>query len=200
MIGEQRHSTRVLIVEDEPRMRELLLRAVGSWGWEVSAARTGEEALRAMEAEARQIVLLDLNLPGMGGLDCLEQMRRQWAETQVVILTGFGDLEAARRAIHLDVVEFLTKPCHLGELEQAMDRARRRLEDREVEVAEMEVAPPTAGRGNRAQDAGGDGTRADSGDVGAKSGESDGDGGRSGDQPADVVLPAERVSEPGVSD
>jgi DNA-binding NtrC family response regulator len=117
----------VLIVEDEPRMRELLSKAIGGWQCRTAAARTGEEALRMMEQEPADIVVLDLNLPAMSGMEAFEQMRRRWRETQVVILTGFGDLEAARQAIHLDVVEFLTKPAHLGELEQAIDRARRRL-------------------------------------------------------------------------
>src|SRR5207245_10744712 len=51
---------------------------------------------------------------------------RKEPDVQVIILTGFGDLDAAKRAIHLDVVDFLTKPCALGALEQAIDRARRR--------------------------------------------------------------------------
>ncbi|MGE5611231.1 MAG: response regulator transcription factor [Bacillota bacterium] len=120
-------STRVLIVDDEPRMRELLQRALASWGWEPSVVKTAEEALRVQESNPVPIILLDLNLPGLGGMDCFEQIHQRWPSTQVIILTGFGDLESARRAIHLDVVEFLTKPCHLGELENALDRARRRL-------------------------------------------------------------------------
>jgi DNA-binding NtrC family response regulator len=62
----------------------------------------------------------------MGGLEFLEQVRQRWPSTQAVILTGFGDLEAARQAIRLNVVDFLTKPCPLGELEVALDRARNR--------------------------------------------------------------------------
>ncbi len=76
-----------------------------------------------MEAAPADIVLLDLNLPGMTGMDFFRKLRDRWPITQVIILTGFGDLESAREAIRLDVVDFLTKPCHLGELEQALDRA-----------------------------------------------------------------------------
>jgi DNA-binding NtrC family response regulator len=122
-----RHIPRVLFVEDEARMRDLLVRAITSWGFEVAAAKTGEEALRMMEASPRQILLLDLNLPAMSGMEVFQRVRERWPETQVIILTGFGDLDSARRAIHLDVVEFLTKPCHLGELERAIDRANRRI-------------------------------------------------------------------------
>ncbi|MCY2953280.1 MAG: response regulator [Planctomycetota bacterium] len=118
----------LLVVEDEPRMKEVLLRAASSWGFVVAPARTAEEAIRMMQAAASDIVLLDLNLPGMSGIECLQAIRHNWPKTQVVILTGFGDLDAAKQAIHLDVVEFLTKPSHLGELEVALDRARRRLD------------------------------------------------------------------------
>jgi DNA-binding NtrC family response regulator len=72
-------------------------------------------------------MLLDLNLPGMSGMELFGLLRQRWPQTQVVILTGFGDLEAAREAIRLDVVDFLTKPCSLGDLEVALDRARKRL-------------------------------------------------------------------------
>src|SRR3954451_15656800 len=102
---------RVLIVEDEPRMRELLLRAVGGWGFEASAARSGEEALRQAAEHPPHIALLDLDLPGMSGLETFEQLRQKHPEVQAIVLTGVGSLEAARKAIHLDVVEFLTKPA-----------------------------------------------------------------------------------------
>jgi DNA-binding NtrC family response regulator len=110
----------VLIVEDEPRMRELLLRAVGGWGFDASAARSGEE-------HPPHIALLDLDLPGINGLETFEQLRQRHPDLQAIVLTGFGSLDAARKAIHLDVVEFLTKPAPLGELEHALDRAIRRL-------------------------------------------------------------------------
>src|SRR3954471_105323 len=60
---------RVLIVEDEPRMRELLVRSIGSWGFEVAEARSGEEALRLAGEHPPDIVLLDLNLPGIDGIE-----------------------------------------------------------------------------------------------------------------------------------
>ncbi|MFI5379042.1 MAG: response regulator transcription factor [Tepidisphaerales bacterium] len=129
----------VLIVEDEGRMRELLTRAVTNWQLRAASAATGEEALRQMDKEPANIVLLDLNLPAMSGIECLEQIRQRWPETQVIILTGFGDLESAKAAIHLDVVEFLTKPAHLGQLEQAIDRARRRIPRR---LPQVEPLPP----------------------------------------------------------
>jgi len=116
----------VLIVEDEGRLREMLTRAVREMGFSPMPAATGETALKAAEQRAFDILILDLNLPGISGLEMLERLRQQQPDVQVIVLTGFGDLEAARKAIHLDVVDFLTKPCALGTIEQALDRARRR--------------------------------------------------------------------------
>ncbi len=122
-----RPDARVLVVEDEPRLRELLDRALVGWGFEVAAARSAEEAIRLTAAGPADIAVLDLNLPGMDGLELLGRLREKTPGLQAIILTGFASVEAAKQAVHLDVVEFLTKPCHLGELEKALDRAVRRL-------------------------------------------------------------------------
>lgn len=137
---------RVLIVEDEPRLAELYGRMMPELGYRAMTVTSGEAALEAMKDEPWPIMLLDLNLPGMSGLDCLRQVRAKWADTQAIILTGFGDLDAAKEAIHLDVVEFLTKPCHLGDLEVALDRAQKRIRKLVIEQlgeqVETEQAAP----------------------------------------------------------
>lgn len=124
----------VLIVEDEQRLRDMLMRAVGEMGYSVVSVGSAEAALRAMDKEPCGILVLDLNLPGMEGMTLLGNVRKRWPAVQAIILTGFGDLEAAKQAIHLDVVDFLTKPCALGDLEIALDRARRRAGPRLPEV------------------------------------------------------------------
>jgi DNA-binding NtrC family response regulator len=117
----------VLVVEDEPRMRELLQRVLAGWGFDAAIARSAEEATKLTEARPPDVVVLDLNLPGEGGIEWLRRLRETHPKVQAIILTGFASIAAAKEAIHLDVVEFLTKPAHLGELEQALDRALRRL-------------------------------------------------------------------------
>jgi DNA-binding NtrC family response regulator len=117
---------RVIIVEDEPRLREMLGRAIRDMDFETEQAATAELALAAIADHPVDIALCDLSLPGMDGLELCRRIRDGWPETQLIILTGHGDLEAARTAIHLDVVEFLTKPCPLAEIEIALDRALRR--------------------------------------------------------------------------
>ena len=121
------NAIRVLLVEDESRLRDMLLRAVSDMGFEAHGVASAEAAVRAMSDKPAEIVLLDLNLPGMGGMDLFGVIRKSHPQTQVIVLTGFGGLEAAQRAIHYDAVDFLTKPCALGDLEVSLDRARGRV-------------------------------------------------------------------------
>jgi two-component system C4-dicarboxylate transport response regulator DctD len=118
---------RVLVVEDEARLRELLLRVLPGWGFEVAAARSAEEAMRLAAADPPDVVLLDLNLPGEDGLAFFRRLRARWPRVQAIVQTGFGSVASAQEAIRLEVVEFLTKPSSLGDLERALDRAMRRL-------------------------------------------------------------------------
>ena len=128
----------VLVVEDELRMREMLAKALREMGFTATLAANAEAAVRLLGTAVFDILILDLNLPGMSGLDFLQLVRQKQNDIQVIILTGFGDLDSARKAIHLDVVEFLAKPCSLGNLEIAMDRASRRRKGQIIEHASLE--------------------------------------------------------------
>ncbi len=114
------------VVEDEPKLRGMLVRAIREMDFLVWDAPTAEAGLAVLEDADCDIALCDLSLPGMDGLELCHRIREQRPWMQLIILTGHGDLDAARRAIHLDVVEFLTKPCPLADIEQALDRAVRR--------------------------------------------------------------------------
>lgn len=123
---------RVVLVEDEPRLRATLARAVEQLGFACAAYGSAEAALKAWPAEVDRplVVVADLNLPGMSGLDLLTRLRERVGPGRAafIVLTGFGSLASAQRAIDLGVVAFLTKPSPLGDLEAALDRAWRRLE------------------------------------------------------------------------
>ncbi len=116
----------VLIVEDEPVQRGMLLKAMPDMGFECAAAASGEEALKELEQAAYTVAILDLNLPGISGMKLFDLIRERWPGMSVVIMTGYGDLSTAKQAIRMDVVDFLTKPTTLGEIEQALDHAYRR--------------------------------------------------------------------------
>jgi DNA-binding NtrC family response regulator len=141
------NAIRVLLVEDESRLRDMLLRAVSDMGFEAHGVASAEAALRVISERPPEIVVLDLNLPGMSGMDLFAAIRKSHPQTQVIVLTGFGALDAAQRAIHYDAVDFLTKPCALGDLEVSLDRARGRVIQMTVaahaaEPIEEPAAPP----------------------------------------------------------
>lgn len=133
----------VLVVDDEQRLRELLVRGISQMGFDCLGSPTGEDGLRQMRDTPRGVAIVDLNLPGMDGMALFEKLRRGWPAIQVIVLTGFGDLDAAKNAIRLDVVDFLTKPTHMGELEEALTRAWRRIDDA-AGLDAVQLPEPTA--------------------------------------------------------
>src|SRR5665213_2733648 len=95
----------VLLIEDEPRYREMLSEAIAAMGFGVRGTATSEQALRALSTSTYEVAILDLNLPGMNGMDLFEISHRDYPLLQVIILTGFGSLDAAKRAMRLDAVD-----------------------------------------------------------------------------------------------
>ncbi len=118
---------RVLVVEDEARLRELIVRELTEMNAVGVGAGDAEQALAIMQNQTADVILLDLNLPRIDGMTFLDTLRAQWPDTPVIILTAFGTLESAQRAIRHNVVDYLRKPCHLGEIETALARARERI-------------------------------------------------------------------------
>jgi DNA-binding NtrC family response regulator len=116
----------VLIVEGQARSRDLLHRAVRDMGFTPTTVGSAESAMKRLAQQEFDIIVFGVELPGMSGLEMLETLRRDGSAIQAILLTNSSDLETARRAIHLDVVDYLPKPCTMGNLERALERARGR--------------------------------------------------------------------------
>ncbi|MCA9297318.1 MAG: response regulator [Phycisphaerales bacterium] len=129
---------RVLVIEDEERYRLFLVDVLGDMGCTAQGAATAAEARTILGHEDIDAIILDLNLPMIDGMTFLQRFRQMDRITPVIILTGVGDLTRAQQAIRLGVTDFLLKPCHLGEIEASIDRARRHLARR----TEARDAPP----------------------------------------------------------
>jgi DNA-binding NtrC family response regulator len=114
-----------LVLEDEPRYRTFLAGVLREMECRPVLAATADEAMRHIRETPPDMLFLDLNLPVTDGLTFLEQFRKVCPIAPVVIITGFGDLASARQAIRLGVTDFLSKPCDLGQIELAIDRARK---------------------------------------------------------------------------
>src|SRR5436305_8586714 len=129
---------RVLVIEDEGRLRDMLQRAVRDMGFEITTVGSAEAGMRILEDRTIDILIVDLNLPGMGGLEMLEIVHRRWPDMQAIVVTGFGDLQSAKKAMRMDAVDFLTKPCALGDLEVSLERARQR---RVAKMPQLPILP-----------------------------------------------------------
>ncbi|MBV9774596.1 MAG: sigma-54-dependent Fis family transcriptional regulator [Gemmatimonadetes bacterium] len=116
----------ILLIDDEPDVLRSLGRLFEREGWEVFRALTGEEGLRLYEASRPDLVLLDLYLPGMSGMDVLDVLVPR--DATVIMLTGHGDIETAVEAMRLGAENFLTKPVELPHLLAAANRAMEKSE------------------------------------------------------------------------
>lgn len=127
---------RILIVEDEDKLRRVLTLHLESRGYEVDAVPSGEEALRRLEGVS--LVLTDLRLPAMDGLAVLEAARRANAATPVVVMTAFGTVELAVDAMKRGAADFLPKPFSLEHLNTVVEKALevRQLRDENLRLKE----------------------------------------------------------------
>jgi two-component system nitrogen regulation response regulator NtrX len=126
----------VLIVDDEPGIRESLTGVLEDDGYKTSAADSGEQCLELIKKQEFEVVLLDIWLPGMDGLETLERVREMANAPEVVIISGHGTIETAVRATKLGAFDFLEKPLSLEKtlivVKNAVDARRLRDENREL--------------------------------------------------------------------
>ena len=113
----------LLLVDDEASFRTLIGRELGRAGYEIEGAGNLDEARHALGRRAFDLVLLDVRMPDGSGLELLPEIKEQWPATEVLMLTAYGTVEEAIRAMKLGAYDFLTKPCKLSELEAVLEKA-----------------------------------------------------------------------------
>ena len=116
----------LLLIDDEEGIRKVLSLALADAGWKVRTAASAEEALAIFRQDDFPIVLTDIKMPGMDGLELLKVLKDYKPETEVVLMTGHGDLSLAIQGIKLDAADFVTKPIDNDVLDIALARARER--------------------------------------------------------------------------
>jgi two-component system nitrogen regulation response regulator NtrX len=121
---------RVLVVDDEPGVREALTAILQDEGYAVSAVESGEDGIGALEGAPFDVVLLDVWLPGIDGIETLHEMRERSWDTPVVMISGHGTIETAVRATKLGAFDFVEKPLSL---ERVLLVLRNALRQRELE-------------------------------------------------------------------
>jgi response regulator RpfG family c-di-GMP phosphodiesterase len=122
--------TRILIVDDDASVRDVISVLLQEEGYECRTAAGAEEALDIAAQEAPPLVISDMKMPGRDGIWLLEAFRERFPETAVVMLTGYGDTEAAVDCLRRGAVDYLLKPPKLTDLIRAIERAlaKRRIE------------------------------------------------------------------------
>ncbi len=125
------HKTTILLVDDEPGLRKVLGIALSDLGYEVIMAADGQEALRLFEVRLPTIVLSDVKMPGMSGIELLQAIKRIRSETEVIMITGHGDMDLAIRSLKCEATDFITKPISDDALGIALQRAHERIALRE---------------------------------------------------------------------
>jgi response regulator RpfG family c-di-GMP phosphodiesterase len=122
--------TRILIVDDDASVRDVISVLLQEEGYECRTAAGAEEALEIAAQEAPPLVISDMKMPGRDGIWLLEAFRERFPETAVVMLTGYGDTEAAVDCLRRGAVDYLLKPPKLTDLIRAIERAlaKRRIE------------------------------------------------------------------------
>src|SRR5437868_1560051 len=112
----------VTVVDDEPVVQDVLVRAARSWNYECQAAATAEQALALLERRLTRIVVTDLRMPGQGGVWLVREVRRRWPEVSIIVLTAGQDRDAARQCLEAGADQFFVKPVKLEELRHALER------------------------------------------------------------------------------
>lgn len=110
----------VLVVDDDATVQETLRRFLEEKGYEVHTASNGEDALEALERASPDVMLLDIRMPGIDGLEVLERVRQAGEEVGVIMISGEADEETARRSLEQGAADYITKPFDLDYLELSL--------------------------------------------------------------------------------
>ncbi|MCL6599689.1 response regulator [Alicyclobacillus macrosporangiidus] len=112
---------KVLIVDDQFGIRVLLQEVLLQEGYQVFQAANGPAALEIVKQESPDLILLDMKIPGMDGLEILRNLRKMGAETKVIMMTAYGELDLIQEAMEMGALAHFTKPFDIDELRQAVN-------------------------------------------------------------------------------
>jgi putative two-component system response regulator len=139
-----------LIVDDEPRLRQVFVHLMRSDGFNCVEAENGEEAIAVLEREPVTLVMSDLRMPRLDGIELLREIRARWPDTAVVMITAVADVEVAVSCLAVGAMDYLTKPFHLEEVRarvaQALEKRRLVLENRGYQESLREKVAVQASR------------------------------------------------------
>jgi DNA-binding NtrC family response regulator len=131
---------RILIVDDEKDFTESLAERLTLRDYDVSTSFSGEEALEKLKTYNLDVVILDVQMPGLDGIETLREIKRIKPLTEVIMLTAHATVETAIRGMQLGALDYLMKPCDNEELVSKIERGYERKADQEERIRAAKVA------------------------------------------------------------
>lgn len=119
-------TARILVVDDEVNIRNALSTLLEKRGYDAKGIGTAEEAFRYLEETPADLVITDVRMPGMDGIEFLRRLKDKWPSTEVVIMTAFGSIDAAVEAMRLGAYDYLTKPVDRERFPMVVEKALER--------------------------------------------------------------------------
>ncbi len=132
--------TNILLVDDEVPFVETMTRRLNKRGFDILSAHTGQDALDQLSAHRNiEVVILDVKMPGMDGVQTLEEIKRKFPIAEVIMLTGHATVESAIEGMKLGAFDYLMKPCDMEQLVAKVEAAvlRRRSHEEKITKARM---------------------------------------------------------------
>jgi PAS domain S-box-containing protein len=120
--------TTILLIDDEPDLLRVLARCLKADGHQVDTALNGPDGLAAFEGQHPAIVITDIKMPGMSGIEVLKRIKEREPDAEVIIITGHGDMDNAVEALHFGASDFITKPFRGETLAIAIRRAEEKID------------------------------------------------------------------------
>ncbi|MBT7260473.1 MAG: response regulator, partial [Desulfobacula sp.] len=141
-------ANKILIVDDEEIIVKLLAMSLRSDGYEIVTANSGEQGLEVFKSESPDIVVTDIKMPGMDGLELLKKIKEIDSEKEVIIVTGHGDIDSTITALQYGASDFINKPVRDEALAIALERAKAKIAIRKkleeyTENLEIKIAEAT---------------------------------------------------------
>lgn len=131
-------SKKILIVDDERNIRTTLKMCLSGEGYDIETAVNGEDGLEKAEKNKYDLIFLDIKMPGMNGMEVLEELRKRGNKTNIVIMTAYGTIEDAVKAMKLHAVDFIPKPFTPDEIREKAKKVfeRENLEENKLRTFE----------------------------------------------------------------
>jgi DNA-binding NtrC family response regulator len=131
--------SKVLLVDDEEDFVEMLSLRLQETGEKVTSANSGQECLESLDKTAVDVVILDIKMPGMDGIEVLKEIKSRFPLVEVIMLTGHGTVETAVEGMKLGAFDYLLKPADFTDLKAKLEGARKRKDEQEERIRKAEA-------------------------------------------------------------